>query len=84
MDLHLPKRDGLELLADIRRAPRLEHLTVLVLTAMPTPHQQATIKELGATYIEKPSSLDGYELLAAQVLELCEPRGPTTTLISQL
>jgi CheY-like chemotaxis protein len=82
MDLHLPKREGLEILADIRRAPALEHVTVLVLTALPTPHQQAAIKELGATYVEKPSSLDGYELLAAQVLGLCEPHGPTNLISS--
>ena len=75
MDIHLPKRDGLELLAEIRRAPALEQVTVLVLTAMPTPHQQAAIKELGASYVQKPNSLDGYELLAAQVLELCETHG---------
>jgi two-component system, response regulator len=74
LDIHLPKHDGLELLAAIRRAPPMMHVTVLVISASPSPQQRARIDELGASYFEKPRSFEGYELLAEQVLELCEPR----------
>ena len=73
LDIHLPKHDGLELLAAIRRAP-MAHVTVLVISASPSPQQRTRIYELGASYFEKPRSFGGYELLAEQVLELCERR----------
>jgi DNA-binding response OmpR family regulator len=67
LDIHLPKHDGLELLAAIRRAPPMAHVTVLVIGASPTPQQRARINELGACYVEKPGTFDGLERLAERV-----------------
>jgi chemotaxis family two-component system response regulator Rcp1 len=72
LDLHLPKHDGLELLAAIRRAPALEHVRALIISSMPTPQIQRQIQELGVAYAEKPNSLQGYAALATKVWELCE------------
>jgi two-component system, response regulator len=77
LDIHLPKHDGLELLAAIRRAPPLAHVTVLAISACPSPQRRARISELGASYFEKPRTFEGYELLAEQVLRLCEPETQT-------
>jgi CheY-like chemotaxis protein len=73
LDLHLPKHDGLELLAAIRRAPALEHVRALIITsAMPPPQIQRQIQDLGVAYTEKPNSLPGYAALATKVWELRE------------
>jgi two-component system response regulator len=74
LDIHLPKHDGLELLAAIRRAPPMAHITVLVISASVSPQQRAKINELGACYLEKPGTFDGFERLAERVLELCKPQ----------
>jgi CheY-like chemotaxis protein len=72
LDLHLPKHDGLELLAAIRRAPALQHVTALIISTAPSPSTKRQIEELGVAYAEKPNSLSGYEALAKKVWELCE------------
>jgi chemotaxis family two-component system response regulator Rcp1 len=72
LDLHLPKHDGLELLAAIRRAPALQHVRALIISTMPSPQIQRQIQELGVAYAEKPNSLPGYAALATKVWELCE------------
>jgi CheY-like chemotaxis protein len=72
LDLHLPKHDGLEILAAIRRVPALKHVTALIVSTMPSPEVQRRIKELGVAYAEKPLTISGYDALATQVWELCE------------
>jgi chemotaxis family two-component system response regulator Rcp1 len=72
LDLHLPKRDGLELLRAIRRAPALEHVKAMIVSTTPSPETQRQIKDLGVTYAEKPNNIEGYNTLARQVWELCE------------
>jgi CheY-like chemotaxis protein len=72
LDLHLPKHDGLEILAAMRRTPALEHVTALIVSTSPSPEKQRQIKELGIAYAEKPNSMEGYEALAKRVWALCE------------
>jgi CheY-like chemotaxis protein len=72
LDLNLPKYDGLELLAAIRRAPALKHVAALIVSTMPSPEMQRRIRELGVAYAEKPRSISGYYALATLVWQLCE------------
>ena len=72
LDLHLSGYDGLEILAAIRRAPVLEHVAALIVSAMPSPQMQRRIADMGVPYAEKPLTISGYEALAAQIWELCE------------
>jgi CheY-like chemotaxis protein len=72
LDLHLPKHDGFALLAAIRRAPALKHVTALIISTALSPATKRQIEELRVAYAEKPNSLLGYEALAKQVWELCE------------
>jgi CheY-like chemotaxis protein len=74
LDLRLPKHDGLEILAAMRRTPALEHVTALIVSTNPTPQAQQKIKELGVAYAEKPNSIDGYRELATLVWTLCESK----------
>jgi CheY-like chemotaxis protein len=72
LDLHLPKHDGLEILAAIRRAPALEHVKALIVSTSPSPEMQRRIRELRVAYAEKPDTVEGYNTLARLVWELCE------------
>ncbi len=72
LDLHLPKHDGLEILAAIRRAPALEHVIALIVSTNPSPEMQRQIRELGVAYAEKPRTISEYDSLATRVCQLCE------------
>jgi len=37
LDLRMPKKDGLEILADIKQHPKLRHLPVVILTSSEAP-----------------------------------------------
>ncbi|MEO8097165.1 MAG: response regulator [Acidobacteriota bacterium] len=71
LDLHLPRHDGLTVLQEVKQAPALNHIHVVVLSSMATPAQQEQIDALGAYFREKPSNLDAFESLAGFIRELC-------------
>jgi CheY-like chemotaxis protein/DNA-binding Xre family transcriptional regulator len=55
LDLELPKMNGVEVLARIRRDPRTRHIPVVVLTGSRNSRDVAECKKLGAVdYIVKP------------------------------
>ena len=73
LDLHLPKYDGLEVLAAMRREPRLSHIPVVILTSGEVrPEEAAKIRSHGALFREKPRQFSEVLQLAADVLELCK------------
>jgi CheY-like chemotaxis protein len=72
LDLNLPKYDGLELLAAIRRTPALKNVTALMVSTTPSPEAQRQIRELDVAYAEKPDTTSGYDALAMRIWELCE------------
>jgi CheY-like chemotaxis protein len=74
LDLRLPKHDGLEILAAMRRTPALENVTALIVSTNPTPQAQQKIKEFGVAYAEKPNSMEGYRELATLIWNLCESK----------
>jgi CheY-like chemotaxis protein len=78
LDLKLPRRSGLEVLAWIRSNPALKDLSVTILTSSGEPSDLARIQELGIEeYIVKPVS---YQALREIVGALCRNWDiPTTT-----
>jgi two-component system response regulator len=72
LDWHLPKHDGSSVLHTIRQAPGLAHVHVVALTSMISPKDQIEIQRLGVRlYRTKPTDLEGWHLLAAEILEIC-------------
>lgn len=60
LDLKLPRRSGLEVLAWIRSTPALQNLSVTIMTSSGEPSDLARIRELGIDeYIVKPVSYQG-------------------------
>jgi len=61
LDLNLPKRSGHEVLAAIKRDPRLRGIPVVVLTSSAAEADMARSRALGADgYVTKPVDLDDY------------------------
>ena len=61
LDLNLPKRSGHEVLAAIKRDPRLRGIPVVVLTSSAAESDMARSRALGADgYVTKPVDLDDY------------------------
>jgi CheY-like chemotaxis protein len=61
LDLNLPKRDGLEVLTEVKSDPALRSITVIVLTTSSFPRDVIKAYELLANcYIVKPIDLDHF------------------------
>lgn len=78
LDLKIPRRSGLEVLAWLRTRPGLKNLPVTVLTGSGLPEDIRNVESLGAHYIVKPVE---YLKLRELVGELCRraglgPKGP--------
>jgi CheY-like chemotaxis protein len=59
LDLNLPKRAGLEVLAWIRAHPQFNHLVVVLFSSSALPEDLKRAYALGAnSYIEKPSGME--------------------------
>ncbi|MBV1961848.1 MAG: response regulator, partial [Immundisolibacteraceae bacterium] len=69
LDLNLPRKDGREVLAEIKQDPSLRAIPVVVLTTSDSDKDILTSYELNANcYLTKPVELDSF-LDAIQVLE---------------
>lgn len=77
LDLNLPRRSGLEVLAWIRAQPRWRELRVVIFTSSNDPGDRARADALGiADYIVKPTSIAAYLDVARRLKEyLCLPGG---------
>jgi CheY-like chemotaxis protein len=61
LDLNLPKRDGWEVLEELRSVPLQRAVPVVILSSSSAPHDIARAERLGVSrYIRKPSTLDEY------------------------
>jgi len=71
LDLHLPRYDGITILKAIKQAPVLAHIHVMILSGIAAPEEQSRIATLGAFYRQKPSDLEGYLDLGAEIFAIC-------------
>jgi CheY-like chemotaxis protein len=61
LDLHLPRKSGLQVLAEIKNHPKLKLLPVLVISGSDNPDEIRKAYELHAScYIRKPDDLDEF------------------------
>jgi len=70
LDLNLPKRDGLEILAEIKEDAELRAIPVVVLTTSSYPEHVLSAYDLQASfYITKPTDLDQFIATMQQIKE---------------
>lgn len=61
MDINMPRLDGIEVLAELKRDPRFKHIPVIMLTTTDNPHEVERCYELGcSTYITKPVAFSSF------------------------
>src|SRR5579859_603995 len=76
LDLHLPKRDGLEVLRAIRNEPAVSHVHVVLVTSTASPKEAADVRAAGAELRVKPSKISEFGRLAADLIEICKSFSP--------
>jgi CheY-like chemotaxis protein len=69
LDLHMPRRDGFSVVAELRRDPRFSATPVIALTATAMKGSRQTGLEAGFTdYLTKPVPVDTLRKLIAKLL----------------
>ena len=62
LDINMPGVDGTEVLAYLRREPRMKNIPVIVITSDDQPETREKVMKLGATaLIIKPATIDSLE-----------------------
>ena len=70
LDLNLPKKDGREVLAEVKAAPRLKQIPIVVLTSSKAEEDILHTYELHANcYIAKPIDLEQLNKVVKQIKE---------------
>jgi CheY-like chemotaxis protein len=68
LDLNLPKKNGLEVLEEIKRDPELRRTPVIMLTTSSSSRDVAACYDRGVNcYVVKPLDLDGFWFEVAQL-----------------
>lgn len=71
LDLHLPKRSGLDILRHIKESTDWNRIPVVVLSSSGAEVDKTAAMSLGATrYLQKPHTLDGYARVVGVLSEL--------------
>lgn len=74
LDFALPGWTALDILQAVQANPKLKPLPALVLSGLLGPEQRRAVSGLGALYLEKPFSLQGWTHVANQIRSLLDPR----------
>jgi len=70
LDLNLPRKNGKEVLSEIKAIPDLLKVPVLIITGSNNPEDRRACLELGATrFLIKPSSLEAMNALSSVLTE---------------
>jgi len=70
LDLNLPKRNGREVLAEIKRTPEIQRIPVAVLTTSESEEDIAQCYELGANcYLAKPVDIEKFRAMVNSLHE---------------
>lgn len=67
LDLNLPRKNGREVLAEIKQDPELKSIPIVILTSSDTESDIARSYELGANcYVTKPVDLPAFQTIVGQ------------------
>jgi DNA-binding response OmpR family regulator len=71
LDLNLPKRDGVEILKELRASALFDDVPVAILTSSSSPRDRARIDEIGVVcFMTKPSALDEIQRVGTTIKDL--------------
>jgi len=75
LDLNLPRRDGFEVLRELRAGGRCKQVPVLIITSSDSPADLSQATELGASYFRKPTDYDEFLKLGGVLRRLLREHG---------
>ncbi len=71
IDLHMPKKDGLATLREIRANPTFAQIPIVIFTISQDPVERARAFAFGADhFLQKPSDLDGFAEIAEKLADI--------------
>ena len=77
LDINLPRRDGWEVLEEIRSNPETQSTPVVVLSSSSSQEdRQRAIRNQPSTYIQKPSNLEGFLAVGRRINDFLKDRSP--------
>jgi CheY-like chemotaxis protein len=75
LDINMPKLNGTETLASIKRDERFKDLTVAVFTTSNSAFDRKICERYGAPMLTKPSSYESFRYAVEELLQLCHVDG---------
>jgi len=75
LDLNLPRKDGFEVLRELRSGGRCKAIPVLIITSSDSPADLRQAAELGARYFRKPTDYDQFLKLGGVLRQLLRDHG---------
>src|SRR5215218_10034165 len=72
LDINMPRLNGLETLAPIRKHSRFRHIPVVIYTTSVNEADQELCRKLGASWVAKSTSIEGVKQTAKVLAEFCE------------
>jgi CheY-like chemotaxis protein len=72
LDVNMPRLNGKETLATIRRHPVYRHVPVVLYTTSNNESDLLYCKQLDASFINKPNGYDGVRQVAKMLAEFCQ------------
>ena len=76
LDLNLPKRDGWDVLEELRSVPMKHQVPVMILSSSNAPNDMSRAERLGVSkYIRKPSTLDEFLAIGRTIRQLWPASG---------
>ncbi|MEO6040218.1 MAG: response regulator [Saprospiraceae bacterium] len=68
LDLNMPKKDGRQVLDEIKKAPSLKHIPIIIFTTSKSPEDVRQVYSMGASsFITKPTSFEGLQEVARNI-----------------
>ncbi|MEO6758319.1 MAG: response regulator [Saprospiraceae bacterium] len=68
LDLNMPKKDGRQVLDEIKKAPALKHIPIIIFTTSKSPEDIRQVYGMGASsFITKPTSFEGLQEVARNI-----------------
>jgi CheY-like chemotaxis protein len=72
LDINMPRLNGKETLAAIRKHPEYNNIPVLVYTTSSNKSDEEYCKKYNASWINKPNSMEGVKQIARVIADFCQ------------
>jgi CheY-like chemotaxis protein len=72
LDINMPRMNGKETLYAIRSHPRYKSIPVIIYTTSASEADEEYCRQLGASWMNKPPSIDGVRQIARILAEFCQ------------